>query len=519
MFFNISYADSTCNDSQPPQTSLFSTILATCLIIIVYLVLYIEPPNLDLVNGKGAFELTDVRVKKDFVRNAYKIITDRLNSVPGKPFRVIADIGEVTILPPEYAHEIRNDVNFSFTKAAFQWFYSHLPGMEGFRAGTNESHIMKLVARHQLTHQLMRVTKAVSDECVAALQDIYTEHEDWHELVMREANLQVMARVTSRIFLGEELCRDPAWLRITSTYSVVAFRAVEELRLWPSWLRPVVQWFLPHCTAARALVQEARNVIDPVLVKRRIEKADAIARGENAEFNDAISWLEDLAQEKSIEYDPACAQLSLSTAALHSSTDFFTQVTLDIAKDSALIEALRTEIVSVLGKETWNKSSLYNLKLMDSVLKESQRLKPIAVASMRRYTEKDVTLSDGVKIPKNSLTLVSAHRHWDASHYENPNVFDGYRFLRMRQKPGLENKAQLVSVTPDHMGFGYGLHACPGRFFASEEIKIALAHMLMNYDLKIVEGCDLEPRRFGFSLLSNPTAKLAVRKRKEGLVL
>jgi hypothetical protein len=56
-----------------------------------------------------------------------------------------------------------------------QCFHAHLPGFEGFREGTTESQIMKLVARHQLTHQLTLVTKPVSDECAAALQDIYTE--------------------------------------------------------------------------------------------------------------------------------------------------------------------------------------------------------------------------------------------------------------------------------------------------------------------------------------------------------
>lgn len=58
-----------------------------------------------------------------------------------------------------------------------KWFYAHLPGMEGFRTGTNESGLMKLITRHQLTHQLMRVTKPVSHECVLALQDVYTNNE------------------------------------------------------------------------------------------------------------------------------------------------------------------------------------------------------------------------------------------------------------------------------------------------------------------------------------------------------
>ncbi|KAH7389954.1 GA14-synthase [Pyrenochaeta sp. MPI-SDFR-AT-0127] len=501
------------------QVSLVSTISLIGIVVLAYLALYSEKPPFDLVNGKKTFEISTLRTKKEFMKNAYKIITDRFESVPGKPFRLTSDFGEVTILPPKYAHEIRNDNRFSFTKATYKWFYAHLPGLQGFSAGSKETQIMKLVARHQLTQQLMRVTKVVSDECVAALQDLYGTSKNWHEINMRQNNLHMMARVTSRIFLGEELCRDPDWLRITSTYSVVAFRAVEELRFWPSLLRPLVQWFLPHCTASRALVEEARKLIGPVLQKRRKAKAEAAERGEKTEFNDAISWIEDLAQEFSAEYDPVCAQLSLSTAALHSTTDFFTQVTLDIAKDPTLIEALRAEITTVLANGTWNKNSLYNLKLMDSVLKESQRLKPIAVASMRRFTVADITLSDGVRIPKNTMTLVSAQRHWDEKYYENANTFDGYRFLRMRQTPGQENRAQVVSATADHMGFGFGLHACPGRFFAAEEIKIALSHMLMNYDFKLVPGCDIEPRRIGFSLMASPTAKLAVRHRQSAYAL
>lgn len=99
--------------------------------------------------------------------------------------------------------------------------------MEGFEAVICETHLMKLIVRHQLTHQVTKATKAVSDECVAALRVIYTDEQDESrkcllihdrttktkkvagklEIIVLEANLQLMARVTSRIFLGEELCR------------------------------------------------------------------------------------------------------------------------------------------------------------------------------------------------------------------------------------------------------------------------------------------------------------------------
>ncbi|KAG5984138.1 hypothetical protein E4U55_005937 [Claviceps digitariae] len=492
---------------------------STAIFALLYSLKWLKPSPFHLVNGKKFGEFTDVRVKKEFMLGARQLIAKGLALAPGLPFRIMGDVGEILILPPKYAYEIRNHDQLSFTKAAFKWFYAHLPGFEGFREGTTESHIMKLVARNQLTHQLTLVTEPVSDECTSVLKSIYTDNADWHEVVAKEANLQLMARVTSRVFLGMEMCRNPQWIRITTTYAVVAFKAVEELRLWPSWLRPLVQWFLPNCTAARALVRDARNLIHPLLEKRRAEKADAARKGEKFDCNDAIEWLEQTAQDKKVTYDPACAQLSLSVAALHSTTDFFTQVMLDIACNPELIEPLRKEIISVLGVSGWSKHSLYKLKLMDSVLKESQRLKPIAIASMRRMTTADVKLSDGTVLPKNRLTLVSAHKHWDAASYEQPQQFDGYRFYKMRQIPGKENIAQLVSVSPQHMGFGYGLHACPGRFFASEEIKLVLCHILMKYDIKLVEGTNIEPRKFGLNMTANPSAKLAVRRRNEEIHL
>lgn len=138
---------------------------------------------------------------------------------------------------------------------------------------------------------------------------------------------------------------------------------------------------------------------------------------------------------------------------------------------------------------------------------------------MRRMTTANVKLADGTVVPKHMLTLVSAHKHWDAKTYEQPYQFDGYRFYKMRQIQGKENIAQFVSVSPEHMGFGYGLHACPGRFFASEEIKIALCHILVKYDIKLAKGTSVKPRKFGLNIYASPTAKLAVRRRDEEIQL
>ncbi len=73
--------------------------------------------------------------------------------------------------------------------------------------------------------------------------------------------------------------------------------------------------------------------------------------------------------------------------------------------------------------------------------------------------------------------------------------FDPYRFVRLRTTAAPDPIAyknreqyQFVSVTKENMTFGFGRHACPGRFFAANEIKLILAQLLLNYDIKLTES-------------------------------
>jgi cytochrome P450 len=139
---------------------------------------------------------------------------------------------------------------------------------------------------------------------------------------------------------------------------------------------------------------------------------------------------------------------------------------------------------------------------------------------MRRLATEDITLRDGRRIPKDSMVAVSAHWSWDESFYENPNQFDGYRFYKMSQNPKTEQMSHLVATSPQHIAFGHGKHACPGRFFATNEVKIALVHILLKYDFKLDESSP-PPKVFkmGWMMQSDPQAKILVRRRKEEISL
>lgn len=195
---------------------------------------------------------------------------------------------------------------------------------------------------------------------------------------MKSAILIFVARISSRVFLGQELCRNEAWLKITRDYAATMFPAADALRLYPAGLvRHIAARLLPVCRAASAQVAEARSILRPVLEERAAAKKAAAAEGKTADFNDAIEWFTNAAAKTTTDYDPAGMQMFLSVAAIHTTSDLMTQIMTDLAGHPEVIEDLRKEVKEVLSDGGWKKTSLTSMKLMDSVIKESQRLKPI----------------------------------------------------------------------------------------------------------------------------------------------
>ena len=132
-------------------------------------------------------------------------------------------------------------------------------------------------------------------------------------------------------------------------------------------------------------------------------------------------------------------------------------------------------------------------------------------------------LKDGFVIKKGTRVRMNGRRAMlDAAAYPEPLRWDPYRFVRMRAAADAEQQrtAHLVSASPQHVGFGHGVHLCPGRFFAANEIKIALAHLLLKYDWKLAAGQDdLRAVPMGSTYSLPHGIKFLVRRRQEELDL
>lgn len=135
-------------------------------------------------------------------------------------------------------------------------------------------------------------------------------------------------------------------------------------------------------------------------------------------------------------------------------------------------------------------------------------------ASLTRSAEETIQLKDGPYIKKGDLISISSHNMWDDSVYPDSQKFNGYRFYNMRENDGQHAATQFVSTSANHLGFGHGLHACPGRFFAATEVKVALCHILLRYDIKLANTEQPQIFELGTSLYTDPLAHIAVRKRQ-----
>ncbi|KAL4964225.1 cytochrome P450 [Aspergillus stella-maris] len=473
-----------------------------------------------VVNKPMILDIFSLHPKWQFWTNARSAIRSGLKQAD--VFCLINGIGDQVVLAPKYASELASQPLLSFWAMLSEQFLSHIRGFDPF-ASLATWDVMNDALRRKLTKNLGIITKGLSEETTLALEDEWTDNpvSEWHTVPLKPTLVNIAARISARGLLGEELAHNKEWIRLSINYIKDCFIASMLLQQFPQWIRPFLADLLPPCRKLRRHLAQASALILPLLQERRCR---ATTEGQSTTPsitpNDSLAWMEEVAKGR--RYSPVDGELLLAFAAVNTTTDTLSQVLLDICGHEGLVQALRDETLDVFRKNNVNRNDapwhsaalLAKLHLMDSVLKESQRLKPVAVVQMNRVALEDIVLSDGTLLEKGTTLCVSNEKMWDANTYPNPNTFDPYRFLRMRRQSQSPKSAEFVSPSVEHMGFGFGNHACPGRFFAAAALKIALCHILLMYDFALATPAKPRVWEIGVSLVVSPRACITVRRRK-----
>ncbi len=140
--------------------------------------------------------------------------------------------------------------------------------------------------------------------------------------------------------------------------------------------------------------------------------------------------------------------------------------------------------------------ALNQLAYLDAVCKETLRIYPVAFLAFPRITKSSLKIGNYEYPPDTALAPCIYLLHHREDIYPNPKQFQPERFLEREFSPY------------EFMPFGGGSRRCLGDVFAPMEMKIVIATILKQYNLRLAERKPVKPIRRGVT--STPASGVKV---------
>ncbi|KAF9067171.1 cytochrome P450, partial [Rhodocollybia butyracea] len=441
---------------------------------------------------------------KRFEDHAPEIILEGYRKYPGRAFKIplpgrwgvivsgekmIDDIKKASSLDLSFRASVNEDLQTDYTL--------------GIIARVDPYHVP--VVRSPLTRALPARFHDLRDEIVASFADLVPAKEsEWIKVPMLSTVMQIISRTTNRYFVGLPLCRNKDY-NLNIQYTIDAFTGANTLRRYPGFLKPSFPLVWPAL----------KKHLGPLIREWLAKEEEYGTRDWPDKPNNLITWLLEEAGErdKNIVSDTVSRITLVNFAAIH--TTIFTNSIYYLAASPQISAPLREETRAAVEEFGWTKAAMGKMVKLDSFLKETQRLSGISASTLNRMVLRDFTFSDGTVVPAGTIIGVATHAfHRDEAHYEDPETFKPFRFSDMREQKGEALKHQMAAVDPSYVLFGGGRNMCPGRFFAVNEIKALIAHILLSYDIKFEDNKGVPPPSWnGVSFSPNRSAEVMFRKR------
>ncbi|KAK7049977.1 hypothetical protein VNI00_005408 [Paramarasmius palmivorus] len=468
--------------------------------------------NLHSVPSIGGDGLSSYVNGLRYYRNARKFIQEGYEKYQGRVFKIpTLTSWEVVVTSPQLVDDLRKapDDALNFFEAVNDSIAMEYTMGEPIHRDPYHINIV----RGKLTKNLGVKFDDVRDEIVTAFADEMPATSEWTKRSIGNSIFRIVARASNRLFVGLPLCRELEYLNLNINFTLQVVVSAYIINLFPEFLKPVAGRFL---TPATKSIQRVRKFLEPIIIERS-EKQEKYGDQWSDKPNDFLMWCMDTATgpQRSIQ-DFVMRMLGTNFAAIHTSSMTFTDALYYLAAHPEYVPELRQEIEGVVENHGWSKSSFQHMRKLDSFLKESGRLAGLGGLASGRKALKDFTFSDGTTIPAGAVVSIpAAGIHFDTKYYDDPYTFKPWRFSELRDSADEEGiKHQMITPNTEYVLFGVGRHACPGRFFAVNELKLLLAHVIVTYDVKFEdEGKLPDDTWIGANRMPNRYAEIMYRKR------
>ncbi|KAG4429038.1 hypothetical protein IFR05_015481 [Cadophora sp. M221] len=459
-------------------------------------------------------------VRLRFSKGALPQIDEGYRKFKNSFFKVSRNDKDILVISNKYLDELRNlpEEKLNSMQALIENIVGKYSQSEIMLEGNLHTRILQTKLTPTLAN-LTSIMKEEVDEAILRIKAEYAVSDDWAEIPIYKLMTSLINQISNRIFLGEVDGRNEEWCRASLAYAENVTATIMIVRCFPLWIRPLAALFVPSVWRVDTHLRAAKNALIPVINRRR--EAEKTAGYQKP--NDFLQWMMDGADaEEGRPEKLAHRQLILILASLHTTSMAATHAFFDLCAHPEYFEPLRDEVRDVVRDEGgWAKTTLSKMRKTDSFLKESQRLNPASLSLSRitvgfhRIVKEPLTLSDGTYLPTNThLCVASEAISKDPSFAPNASDFDGLRYFRKRQAAEEANKHQFSMTDKTHVHFGHGKFACPGRFFAANELKLILARLIEEFDFKYPEG-QTRPDNLNVDefLYSDPARTLLMRRR------
>jgi cytochrome P450 len=212
-----------------------------------------------------------------------------------------------------------------------------------------------------------------------ALREYMPPCQDWTEVCINQKLVNVVAKVSGRVFVGPELCNDKGYLDMGSNYTIDLMTAVQALKK----LRPLTKSFwaprLPEVKQLRMREKALSDFLRPIVEERMTAKA----KDPNwQEPDDMLQWMISRSNGTESIDRIASFQLSLIFAAIHTTTMTATNILYTLAVMPEYLEPLREEIRNAMAANGGiiTSCALQQMEKLDSYMKEVTRFYPPGVS-------------------------------------------------------------------------------------------------------------------------------------------
>ncbi|KAM0563067.1 hypothetical protein ACHAPJ_001912 [Fusarium lateritium] len=477
--------------------------IAVAIFFVLYIVeLFINvpyPPDIPLIRESKGTRRFSLRTRWAYLTDCEALFSEAYHQylkvgkpvvLPGFGFRI-----EI-LLPQSQMKWVLNqpeellDMQKAFSEIdQVRWALGHVKYVEDAWQG--------LIVKYEMNRVLEIIVNSMKEELHYAFDEEFgTDTENWKRLDLQSSIKMIVAQASSRFTVGLPLCRNKDYCRNALETNDLFIANAGLTGGTPRVLQFFTGSIFSFLTEAK--VAKAKKWIVP-LFRQRLDNLKN--HPEEPEPQDQIQMMIHYGlRERQHEMDDedvlARRLIAQNFASIHNTHIQVTNLILNVLGSDAefnTISVLREEMDRIVGTDDtipWTKSAINQMSRADSVSRESIRLCSFGGrAVMRKVLTDNFKTEDGYHIPKGSIiSFMGRPAQTDEAVYEDALKYDPFRFSRARELAESRNEkapaVSFVSTSPEFLPFGHGKHACPGRFLIDFEMKMILAYMLRNYDVK-----------------------------------